>query len=79
VLTTYNARTLTSVARLRALIAAGAVRYALLNTLCGRHTPRTDAACSAPALWVRAHGINISAQAGLPHERILWLLPRSSG
>jgi len=79
VLTTYNARTLTPVARLRALIAAGEVRYALLNTLCGRHTPRTDAACSAPALWVRAHGIDVSAQAGLPHERILWLLPRSSG
>jgi len=75
VLTTYNARTLTSVAQLQALIASGAVRYALLNTACGKHTPRTDAACSPPALWVRAHGVDVSRQAGLGTRAVLWRLP----
>ena len=74
VLTTYDARTLTSVARLRALIAAGAVRYALLNTGCGPHTPPTDAGCSPPARWIRAHAVDVSAQAGLARRDVLWRL-----
>ncbi len=48
VLTTYNARVFTSVAKLKRLIAAGKVRYAFLNTLLRgattrrsmRHAPR---------------------------------------
>jgi hypothetical protein len=75
VLTTYNARTLTTVARLRQLIAAGKVRYALINTYCGPHTSRLDAACSAPALWIRAHATDVSRQAGLAHSHELWRLP----
>ena len=35
VLTTYNGRVFTSVAKLRRLIAEGKVRYAFLNTFCG--------------------------------------------
>jgi hypothetical protein len=75
ILTTYNARTLTTVPQLQRLIAAGAVRYALLNTVCGRHTAATDAGCSAPARWVRAHGVDVSRQAGLGDRAILWRLP----
>jgi 4-amino-4-deoxy-L-arabinose transferase-like glycosyltransferase len=74
ILTTYNARTLTPVAQLQRLVAAGAVRYALLNTVCGRHTAATDAGCSAPARWVRAHGVDVSTQAALPKRGILWQL-----
>ncbi len=77
ILTTYDARTLTSVAQLRTLIASGKVRYAFLNTDCGRHTPPTDAACSAPVRWIRAHGINVSGQAGLGNRAVLWRLPES--
>jgi 4-amino-4-deoxy-L-arabinose transferase-like glycosyltransferase len=74
VLTTLNARVLTPVARLRALAAAGEVRYAILTSRCGPHTPRTEADCSAPALWVRAHARDISRQVGL-RPGLLWLLP----
>jgi 4-amino-4-deoxy-L-arabinose transferase-like glycosyltransferase len=75
VLTTYEGRVFTSVAQLQRLIAHAEVRYALLTGLCGAHTARTNAACSAPALWVRAHARDVSRQAGLPHGGVLWLLP----
>jgi 4-amino-4-deoxy-L-arabinose transferase-like glycosyltransferase len=79
VLTTYQGRTLTTVAQLKQLIARGEVRYALLNSLCGKRTPRTDAACSEPALWVRAHGRDVSRQVGLTHRGVLWRLPETVG
>jgi 4-amino-4-deoxy-L-arabinose transferase-like glycosyltransferase len=75
VLTTYEARPLTTVAQLQRLIARGEVRYALLTGLCGAHTARTNAACSPAALWVRAHARDVSRQAGLEHGQVLWLLP----
>jgi 4-amino-4-deoxy-L-arabinose transferase-like glycosyltransferase len=75
VLTTVDARVLTSVARLRALAATGAVRYAILSTPCGPHTPRTEASCSAPAQWVFHHGTDVSRQAGLARPKLLWRLP----
>jgi 4-amino-4-deoxy-L-arabinose transferase-like glycosyltransferase len=74
VLTTLDARVLTPVARLRALAAAGKVRYAFLGAVCGPHTPRTNADCSAPAAWVRAHGTDVSSRAGL-RGGTLWQLP----
>ena len=77
VLTTYQGRTLTTVAKLKQLIARDEVRYALLNSLCGKHTPRTDAACSEPALWVRTHGHDVSRAAGLTHPGVLWRLPET--
>jgi 4-amino-4-deoxy-L-arabinose transferase-like glycosyltransferase len=79
VLTSYQGQTLTSVAKLRPLIARGEVRYALLNSSCGKRTPRTDAACSEPALWVRAHGHDVSRQAGLTRPGVLWRLPEAIG
>jgi 4-amino-4-deoxy-L-arabinose transferase-like glycosyltransferase len=75
VLTSYNARVFTSVAKLRRLIAQGKVRYAFLNSNCGRHLSSANAACSAPARWVRAHGTDVSNQAGLSRGKVLWLLP----
>jgi 4-amino-4-deoxy-L-arabinose transferase-like glycosyltransferase len=75
VLTSYGARVFTPVAKLRRLIAAGQVRYAYLNKACGRLAPSSNAACSAPVRWVRAHGTDVSAQAGLPDPSTLWLLP----
>ncbi len=48
VLTTYDARVFTSVAKLKRLIAAGQVRYAFLNTFCTPHGSSVNPACSAP-------------------------------
>ena len=74
VLTTYNGRVFTRVAQLERLIAAGAVKYAFLNTTCPRRRSAVNAACSEPALWVRAHGKDVSRDAGLS-AGVLWLLP----
>jgi len=74
VLTTYNARVYTSVAKLKRMIAAGQVRYAYLNTTCGRKAASVNAACSAPSKWIRANGTDVSDEAGLRHG-VLWLLP----
>lgn len=79
VLTTYQGQTLTTVARLEQLIARGEVRYALLNSLCGKRTPRTDAACSEPALWVRTYARDVSIAAGLTRHGVLWRLPETVG
>jgi hypothetical protein len=75
VLTTYDARVYTSVAKLQHLIAAGSVRYAFLNTFCTSYAASTNAACSAPVKWVRAHGKDVSRAAGLPQGGLLYLLP----
>ena len=78
VLTTYNGRVFTSVTKLEHLIAEGKLRYAFLNTYCPRHASPVNAACSAPALWIRAHGTDVSRQAGLPRAKVLWLLSRAA-
>jgi hypothetical protein len=75
VLTSYNARVFTSVAKLQRLIAAGKVRYAFLNSHCARRGAALNPACAAPARWVRAHGTDVSQQAGLSRRGVLWLLP----
>jgi 4-amino-4-deoxy-L-arabinose transferase-like glycosyltransferase len=74
VLTSYEARVFTTVAKLKQLIAEGAVRYAFLNTYCGRYST-TNAACSEPARWIREHGTDVSIEAGLEHHKLLYLLP----
>jgi hypothetical protein len=66
VLTTYDARVFTSIAKLKRLIAKGEVRYAFLNTFCTGVAQALNPACSEPARWVRAHGTDVSLQAGLP-------------
>lgn len=75
VLTSYGARVFTSVDRLKALIAAGEVRYAFLNSPCPHRLSPKNPACSAPALWIRAHGTDVSREAGLDHGKVLWRLP----
>jgi 4-amino-4-deoxy-L-arabinose transferase-like glycosyltransferase len=75
ILTTYEARVLTDVAKLERLIARGEVRYAFLNTYCGRVASKVNAACSEPAKWIRAQGTDVSRQAGLARHKVLWLLP----
>jgi 4-amino-4-deoxy-L-arabinose transferase-like glycosyltransferase len=75
VLTSYGSRVFTSVPKLQRLIAEGQVRYAFLNASCGRHGSALNPGCSAPAKWVRAHGTDVSAEAGLPRTGLLWLLP----
>jgi 4-amino-4-deoxy-L-arabinose transferase-like glycosyltransferase len=75
VLTTYDARVFTSIARLERLIAEGQVRYAFLNTFCTEKAASVNPACSAPVKWVREHGTDISIKAGLPQGGLLYLLP----
>jgi len=77
ILTTYGARVLTTVPTLKRLIAKGEVKYAFLNTFCGRHASLSsnNAACSEPVRWVRAHGTDVSRQAGLSRGGVMWLLP----
>jgi 4-amino-4-deoxy-L-arabinose transferase-like glycosyltransferase len=75
ILTTYEARIFTSVAKLKKLIAKGEVRYAFLNSYCGHEISTVNAACSAPVKWIRAHGTDVSRQAHLSRHKVLWLLP----
>ncbi len=78
VLTTYNARVFTSVPRLERLVAERKVRYAFLNTFCTAKAASVNPACAAPVEWVRAHGTDVSLQAGLDHGGLLYLLPGAS-
>ncbi len=75
VLTSYGTRVFTPVPRLQRLIAEGQVRYAFLNSSCGRHFSAQNAACTAPARWIRAHATDVSRRAGLSRAGVLWLLP----
>lgn len=75
ILTSYGARVFTSVTKLKDLIAAGEVRYAFLNSPCPHQLAAKNPGCSEPARWIRAHATDVSRRAGLPHGKILWLLP----
>jgi hypothetical protein len=80
-LTTYNGLPLTSVARLKQLIARGEVRYAFLDSVCGPRVggaSTTVAGCAPAALWVRAHGVDVSLRAGLHARGVLWRLPTAT-
>jgi len=78
VLNTVDAQVVTPLARLRALIRAGEVRYAVLTSTCGRFIARDNADCSEAARWISTHGTNVSEAAGLGrrrHPNNVWLLP----
>ncbi|HYM45141.1 MAG TPA: hypothetical protein VES65_03150, partial [Solirubrobacteraceae bacterium] len=75
ILTTYGGRLFTSVAELKRSIAKQEVRYAFLNSSCPKRVSPVNAACSEPAMWVRAHGTDVSKDAGLSRGGLLWLLP----
>jgi hypothetical protein len=72
-LTTVEGRQLISTAQLQRLTAAGRVRYAFLPSPCIAGGGPTDADCSAPALWIRLHGTDVSRPAGL-RQGTLWEL-----
>jgi 4-amino-4-deoxy-L-arabinose transferase-like glycosyltransferase len=74
-LTTYNGLPFTSVTRLKALIARGEVRYAFLNFSCGPDAAPRTAGCAPAAIWIRAHGTDVSRRAGLRTRGVLWRLP----
>jgi 4-amino-4-deoxy-L-arabinose transferase-like glycosyltransferase len=75
VLTSFEGRPLVGPAKLAALVRAGQVRYAMLGGGCSRRRPSpTIASCSPAAFWVRAHGTDVSRQAGLPRPGLLWRL-----
>jgi 4-amino-4-deoxy-L-arabinose transferase-like glycosyltransferase len=74
-LTTYNGLPFTSVTQLKASIARGEVRYAFLSSSCGAHATKATAGCAPAAIWVRAHGTDVSRQAGLRTSGVLWRLP----
>ena len=74
-LTSYNQHELLPVARLRALVASGQLRFAVLDGGCGHGaTASLLPGCSVGAAWVRAHGRDVSLLAGLPHAGVLYLL-----
>ncbi len=75
VLTTLEGHVFTPLARLRALAAAGKVRYAFLDEGCGPQSPPTDPDCSPSARWISEHGTDVSKQAGMPRAGMLWRLP----
>jgi len=74
-LTTYNGLPLTGVAQLRTLVSRGEVRYAFLDSACKPGAPKTTAGCAPAARWVRAHGTDVSLEAGLSVTGVLWRLP----
>jgi hypothetical protein len=65
---------LVSTAQLQRDVAAGLVRFAYVGGGCGPHQSRKLAVCSPTAAWIRAHGIDVSRQAALPRQMMLWRL-----
>jgi hypothetical protein len=64
-LTSFGGEPLLSLAALQQAVRSGAVRYALVGTYpCVGVRP--GAACVPTALWVRRHGVDISAEVGIP-------------
>ncbi len=65
-LTTDEGHVIVSAGKLARLAAAGSVRYAVLSGPCPKPTETTNGDCSAPVRWLRAHGRDVSAAAGVP-------------
>jgi 4-amino-4-deoxy-L-arabinose transferase-like glycosyltransferase len=74
-LTTYEGLPFTSVGQLKTAIAHGEVHYAFLDSVCGPRPSKTVAGCAPAVLWVRAHGTDVSLEAGLRERGVLWRLP----
>jgi hypothetical protein len=78
-LTSYYGRPLVSLATLRRAVADGQVRYGLAaRYACGPAHPahRRFAACTAAAIWIRRHGVDVTDQVGLTgRERLYRLSP----
>jgi 4-amino-4-deoxy-L-arabinose transferase-like glycosyltransferase len=65
---------LVSTRTLARLVAAGAVRSAIVGNSCTVLSPDRWFGCSAPARWIRAHGTDVSAAAGQPHRGFVYAL-----
>jgi 4-amino-4-deoxy-L-arabinose transferase-like glycosyltransferase len=72
VLTTFKGRPLIPTHTLAREVARGRVRYALLGGSCATYVA-TNAVCSPAARWVRHHGVDVSAKAGV-YGGLLWML-----
>ncbi|MDQ6778353.1 MAG: hypothetical protein M3071_19515, partial [Actinomycetota bacterium] len=64
-LTTFAVRPFLSLAQLQQAVRSGQVGYALVGSYsCGGG--RVGAACIPTSIWVRQHGIDVSAEVGIP-------------
>ena len=73
-LTGTDGRPLVSTRELARLVATGRVRTALVGNSCTILSPDRWFGCSAPARWIRAHGVDVSAAAGQPHPGFVYAL-----
>jgi 4-amino-4-deoxy-L-arabinose transferase-like glycosyltransferase len=73
-LSAYDSHELLPIGRLGALVASGALRFAVLDGGCDPRDASVSPACSPGADWVRAHGTDVSRRAGLAHSHVLYLL-----
>jgi 4-amino-4-deoxy-L-arabinose transferase-like glycosyltransferase len=71
----FGGHPLIGVAQLRAAIAARQVRYALVANRSCASDPGQREWCTPAALWIRAHGVDVSQRAGLGGRSRLYLLP----
>jgi len=79
-LTTFGGRPLTTVAALQHAIASGQVRYGLVNNLPCTAATQKKAYCAPAAQWIRAHGVDVSVDAGLRgHTRLYRLSSQAPG
>jgi hypothetical protein len=79
-LTSFAARPLTSLAQLRADIAAGRVRYAIVSRVRCAGRVRPAPGCVPTALWIRQQGIDVTSSVGLVgRERLYLLTPDRAG
>ncbi len=73
----FGGRALITVAQLRADIAAGQVRYALVADRSCASDPSQKEWCTPAALWIRRYGRAVSRDAGLRGRSRLYRLPSS--
>jgi 4-amino-4-deoxy-L-arabinose transferase-like glycosyltransferase len=74
VLEAYYGRPIVPVAQLAAAVRSGRLRYALLGATCTQSSGDRLTGCSPAARWIRAHGVDVSRQAGQPHPGLLYRL-----
>lgn len=75
VLAANDARPLVTVAELAREVTRGDVRDVLLGAPCVVGTPDPYTGCAPLALWVRAHGVDVSRAAGQPYSGFVYAFP----
>ena len=74
ILTSLYGQPLVPVSRFAAAVRSGQVRYALAGANCTRGSGDRLTGCSAQARWIRAHGTDVSRQAGQPSRGLVFRL-----